>query len=207
MLFLFLVKSSRRDATPLAVPDSVMAYIIHQCWQANSLINTTLFHIRQAHFADCPRRTFFDTDGMFRTAFQLRTVKASYPALCTDMRDNPHYSILGGQCAQQTLKSVAESFASYNQLLKRYFKGEGTRPKMPRYRKRGGLAPLSFPAQALKFKLETGQCKIPVSRENAQFVKEEFGLSELWINGCTGIKPEQIAQLRILPRNGCLYAE
>ena len=191
----------------LAIPDAVMAYLVHQCQQANSLINSGLFYIRQTHFNDCPRKTFFDEYGMFRTAFKLRTVKATYPDLWKAMKDNPHYSILGGQCAQQTLKSVAESFASFNQLLKRYFNGEGTRPKMPRYRKRGGLAPLSFPGQALKFNIETGECRVPVSRENAQFVKDEFGISELWINGCTGIKPEQIAELRILPRNGCFYAE
>ena len=123
------------------------------------------------------------------------------------MKQNVHYVALGGQCAQQTLKSVAESFASFNQLLKRYFGGEGTRPKMPRYRKRGGLAPLSFPGQALKFNLETGECTIPTSKENKEFVKEEFGISELWINGCIGTKPERIAELRILPRNGCFYAE
>ena len=191
----------------LAVPDSVMAYLVYQCRQSNSLINSTLFHIRQAHFAECPRKTFFDGDGMFRTAFKLRPVKASYPTLCKELKNNPHYSLLGGQCAQQTLKGVAESNACFNQLLKRFFNGEGTRPKMPRYRKRDGLAPLSFPAQALKFDLESGKCRIPVSKENAQFVKEEFGISELWLNGCAGIKPEQIAQLRILPRNGCFYAE
>ncbi len=31
--------------------------------------------------------------------------------------------------------------------------------------------------------------------------------SELWINGCVGLKQEQVAELRILPRNGCFYAE
>ena len=191
----------------LTVSDAVMAYLVYQCHQANNLINSTLFHVRQAHFNSCPRKAFFDEDGMFRTAFELKAVKASYPELCKQMRQNVHYVALGGQCAQQTLKRVAESFASFNQLLKRYFGGEGTRPKMPRYRKRGGLAPLSFPAQALKFNIETGECKIPVSRDNAQFVKEEFGISELWINGCAGIKPERIAELRILPRNGCFYAE
>ncbi len=184
-----------------------MAYLVHQCQQANSLINSTLFHIRQAHFAECPRKTFFDDDGLFRTAFKLGAVRTSYPELCKQMRQSLHYGLLGGQCAQQTLKSVAESFASFNQLLKRSFGGEGTRPKMPRYRKRGGLAPISFPGQALKFDLENSQCRIPISRENKESVKDEFGISELWINGCVGIKPEQIAELRILPRNGCFYAE
>ncbi len=184
-----------------------MAYLVHQCQQANSLINSTIFHIRQAHFAECPRKTFFDDDGMFRTAFKLRAVKASYPELWKQMKDSSHYSVLGGQCAQQTLKSVAESFTSFNQLLKRFFGGQGTCPRMPRYRKRSGLAPISFPGQALKFDIETGRCRLPISKENKEFVKDEFGLSELWINGCVGIKPEQIAQLRILPRNGCFYAE
>ncbi len=46
-----------------------------------------------------------------------------------------------------------------------------------------------------------------MSRDNAQFVKEEFGISEQWKNGCAGIKPEGIAELRILPRNRCFYAE
>ena len=191
----------------LAVPDSVMAYLVHQCQQANSLINSTLFHIRQAHFAQCPRKTFFDDHGMFRTAFKLRTVKTSYPKLCKQMKNSPHYGLLGGQCAQQTLKGVVESFASFNQILKRFFNGEGSRPKMPRYRKRGGLAPISFPAQALKFDIENGQCRIAISKENKEFVKEEFGLSELWINGCAGINPNQIAEVRILPRNGFFYAE
>ena len=123
------------------------------------------------------------------------------------MKGNPHYRILGGQCAQQTLKDVAESFASFNQLLKGFFKGEGTRPKMPRYRKKGGLAPITFPAQPLKFEPETGACRLTISLENKQFVKDEFGLSEIWINGCHGIRSEQIVEVRILPRNGCFYAE
>ncbi len=63
----------------LTVSDAVMAYLVYQCHQANNLINSTLFHIRQAHFNSCPRKAFFDEDGMFRTAFELKAVKASYP--------------------------------------------------------------------------------------------------------------------------------
>ena len=191
----------------LAVPDAVKAYLVHQCQQANSLINQTIYTIKQAHFADCPRKTFFDEDGLFRTAFKLRAVKASSPELCKQMKENAHYRILGGQCAQQALKGVAESFTSFNQLLKRFFRGEGTRPRMPRYRKKGGLAPITFPAQPLKFDPETGACRLTISLENKQFVKDEFGLSEIWLNGCHGIRSEQIVEVRILPRNGCFYVE
>ncbi len=191
----------------LNLSDEAMAYLVHQCQHSNSLINASIFRLRQTHFESCPRRTFFDQDEMFRTGFQLRTVKASYPELCQVMKDNFHYQVLGGQCAQQTLKGVVESFASFNQLLRLFFKGEWTKPRMPRYRQKGGLAPISFPAQALTFNIETGDCRIPISKENAQAVKEQFELTQLWINGCYGIKPEQVVEVRIIPRNSCFYAE
>ena len=184
-----------------------MAYLVHQCQHSNSLVNATLFKVRQTHFESCPRSTFFDRDEMFRSGFRLRTVKTSYPELCKFMKDNFHYQVLGGQCAQQTLLGVVEAFASFNQLLRLFFKGEWTKPRMPRYRQKGGLAPISFPAQALTFNIETGDCRIPISKENAQAVKEQFELTQLWINGCYGIKPEQVVEVRIIPRNSCFYAE
>lgn len=107
----------------------------------------------------------------------------------------------------QTLKSVSESFTSFNKLLQLFFNGEVNKPRMPRYRTKGGLAPLSFPAQALQFDIETGECRIPISQENAASVKEHFGLSELRINGTFGIDSKQIVKLQILPRNNELYAE
>ena len=191
----------------LNVSDEAMAYLVHQCQHSNSLINASIFRLRIAHFESCPRSPFFDQDEMFRSGFRLRTVKASYPELWKIMKDNFHYQVLGGQCAQQTLLGVVESFASFNQLLRLFFKGEWTKPRMPRYRKKGGLAPISFPAQALTFNIETGDCRIPISKENAQAVKEQFGLTQLWINGCYGIKPEQVVEVRIIPRNSCFYAE
>lgn len=108
---------------------------------------------------------------------------------------------------KHSLKSVAESFTSFNKLLQLFFKGEVNKPRMPRYRTKGGLAPISFPAQALQFNLETGECRIPISQENVASVKEHFGLAELWINGAFGICQDQIIELRILPRNQEFYAE
>lgn len=185
----------------------VMAYLAHQCQQANSLINSTLYHIRMAHFDVCPKREFFDIDGLFRSEFKTQFVTAKYAELCLILKDNPHYKALGGQCAQQTLKSVAESFSSYNSLLKLFWKGEVNKPRMPNYRTKGGLAPISFPAQALKFDIETGECRIPVSRELSPDLKEQFNCSELSINGAFGIKHEQIVELRIIPKAGDFYAE
>ncbi|XWK91349.1 MAG: transposase [Phormidium sp.] len=183
------------------------AYLIHQCQHSNSLINATLYEIRQSHFATCPRVELFDKDGIYRSEFKTKKVKAAYAQLCLEMKANPHYKVLGGQCAQQTLKSIAESFSSFNQLLDLFFKGEVNKPKMPKYRKKGGLAPITFPAQAVQFNIETGECRIPISQENAAEVKEHFGLTELWINGYFGVDIKQIVEVRILPRNNEFYVE
>ena len=100
----------------LNVSDAVRDYLIYQCQQSNSLTNCTLFQIRQTHFETCERVEFFDQDELYRSEFKTKFVKASYADLCLAMKDNPHYKTLGGQCAQQAIKSVVESFASFNTL-------------------------------------------------------------------------------------------
>lgn len=188
--------------------DVIRSYITHQCRHSNDLANACIFSIRQSHFELCPKNQFFDSDGMYRSVFKTKSVSCSYPDLCLEFKDNPHYKALGGQCAQQTIKSVVESFKSYNKLLPLWFKGElKAMPKMPNYRKKGGLNLISFPGQALQFDMETGECRIPISLENKAFVKDEFGVKELKINGAIGIKAEQIVEVRILPRNNEFYAE
>ncbi len=55
--------------------------------------------------------------------------------------------------AQQILRTVVESFRSYYGLIKAYSEGKITnRPRIPNYRKEGGMATVSYPAQALKLK-------------------------------------------------------
>lgn len=191
----------------LNVSDQVLAYLTHQCQQSNNLNNCAVFQVRQKHFESCERVEFFDKDGFYRSEFKTKRVQASYPELCKSMTDNPHYKALGGQCAQQTLKSVVESFSSFNGLLKLFWQGEANKPKMPRYRTKGGLAPISFPAQALSFDVETGECRIPISRELSPEVKEHLTKSEIKINGAYGISHEQIVELRIIPKNNEFYAE
>jgi putative transposase len=189
------------------VSDEIRDYLIYQCRQSNSLINSAIYQVKQAHFEDCPRGEFFTGDE-FRSGFKLQRVKsAKYADLCLELKDNPHYKALGGQSAQQTLKSVAESFTSYTGILVNFFKGEVARPKMPRYRTKGGLAPITYPVQAVQFDIASGRCRLPVSLEIGADVKELVGVKEIWINGCTGIKVSQICEVRILPRNNELYAE
>ncbi len=138
----------------------VIDYLVYQCRQSNSLINSAIYHIKQSHYSDCPQKEFF-IDDEFRSGFKLQRVKtATYADLCLQLRENPHYKTLGGQSAQQTVKSVAESFTSYNGILADFFSGEAALPKMPRYRTKGRLAPISYPAQAVKFDIESGLMQV-----------------------------------------------
>ncbi len=62
---------------------------------------------------------------------------------------------MAAQSAQQTLKDVQEAISSFNALVDLFFKGEVDRPRIPRYRKSGGLGGLytvTFPLQALSYK-------------------------------------------------------
>ena len=191
----------------LNVTDEVRDYLLYQCRQANNLINSAIYHVRQNHFDGCPRKEFFSGDE-FRSGFKLQRIKtANYAELCSSFKENPHYKALGGQLAQQTLKMVSESFVSYNKILSNFFKGEVNRPSMPSYRTKGGLAPLCYPSQAIQLDIETGQCRLPVSKELGEDVKDLIGAKEIWINGCTGITTSQIKEVRILPRNNNLYVE
>jgi putative transposase len=189
------------------VSDEIRDYLLYQCRQSNSLINSAIYHVKQAYYLVCPQKEYFLGDE-YRIGFKTQRVKtAKYAELCLQFKDNPHYRALGGQSAQQTLKSVSEAFASYNEILSNFFKGEATRPQMPRYRTKGGLASITYPSQAIQFDIETGQCRLPVSLEVGSAIKELIGKKEIWINGCAGIKPSQVREVRILPRNGELYAE
>jgi putative transposase len=190
----------------LNVLDSVRQFFLHQCEESNSFINCAVYQIRQDHFDSCDRVEFFDSSDLYRQGFKTKKVHCSYAELCKVMADNIHYKVLGGQCAQQTLKGVVESFRSFNGLLTRFWKGEGDKPKMPGYRTKGGLAAITYPAQAIRFDRDTGECIIPISREIGTDILT-LGVKEIRINGCTGIKVEQICELRIVPRNGELYAE
>ena len=68
---------------------------------------------------------------------------------------------MGGQQAQQTLKSVVEGVTSYNQLLTSYWSEEiEDRPRIPNYRKKRGLYQSAFPTQAVTYDEYEGICKI-----------------------------------------------
>lgn len=152
------------------------------CSESNKLSNCAIYYGRQIWFKCHKYLGKFDLINEYKT--------------------NPHYQVLHSQAAQQALLSVRESFKSFYELDKKYRKGElEDKPKPPRYRTKGGLSVVSYPKQALK--LVGNQIQIPLGLT----VNRWFGIKNFSITMPSNIKFEDIKELRILPRNGCFYAE
>jgi IS605 OrfB family transposase len=177
---------------------------IDQCEQANSLINCAIYYTKQTHYTKLEQQgdaftTYWRGDEL-RHGWKTYKCQISYPELDKVLKESPHYKAMAAQSAQQTLKSVGESIVSYNGLVNLYYKGEVDRPSLPKYRKKGGLAAVTFPRQALTYK---DGCFYPsISREtkphlivdialplpdfiDSDWVKEVTirpGYGELWID-------------------------
>lgn len=171
----------------LELPAFEQSVIEYLCQQANSLGNCAIYALKRA-------------------TRQAGRVESNYYELDKHLKENRHYKGLFSQAAQQTLTSICESFSSYEALLQKWFKGElADKPKPPRYRKSGGLAGFSYPAQHLGLNeaLETGMIRLPLGST----IKRLEGVSEIFIPAPTNIHPDRIREVRIFPRNRCFYVE
>lgn len=122
--------------------------------------------------------------------------------LSYEHQSSKHYQVLYSQAVQQSLISVYESFKSYRGLLKLWNTGQlEHKPKMPNYRTKGGMAVVSYPKQALK--LENGVIRVPLGT----LCKTWFGIDHFAVEMPSNLKFEEIKELRVVPRNGCFYAE
>ncbi|MFB8795633.1 MAG: transposase [Microcoleus sp.] len=125
-----------------------------------------------------------------------------YPDLYKIAKTNENYGLLYSQVAQQSLKSVAESFTSFRALEKLANQGEiHQKPRLPRYRTKGGMYPVSYPGQALK--VIGNKVRLPLGKKG----KEYFGKDAIWVPLPERIKNCQIEELRLIPRNGEVWVE
>lgn len=143
------------------------AFWVDQCKHSNSLINCAIYHTRQSHYARLESMdnafTIYWCGDELRSRWKTYYCQTTYPELDQVLKDSPHYKSLAAQAAQQTLKLVGESITSYNGLVKAYYNSEIDKPSLPKYRKKGGLAAVTFPRQALTFK--DGYFKPSISKE------------------------------------------
>ncbi|MEO0970564.1 MAG: transposase [Cyanobacteria bacterium J06639_18] len=154
-------------------------YWADQCRNTNSLINCAIYYVKQKHYAalaemDNAESWYWRGDEL-RSGWKTYQCKdISYARLCADLKGSPHYKALAAQAAQQALKSVSESITSYNGLVKAYYRGEVDRPKLLRYRKKNGLAAVTFPKQLLR--LIDGRVYPPISKEIKSHLIDQISL-------------------------------
>lgn len=152
------------------------------CSEANKLSNCGIYYARQLWFKAWSYIGKFD--------------------LVEYYKDHLHYQALHSQVAQQTLSTVYESFRSYYELWSLFLAGKlEFKPSPPNYLKKGGLAVVTYPAQALK--LDNGQIRIPLGNT----VNRWFGLKAFHIPMPTNLNFKFLKEIRILPRNKCFYVE
>ncbi|AOX00464.1 transposase [Moorena producens PAL-8-15-08-1] len=184
--------------------DEEHAFWVFQCQQANSLWNCAVYYSKQKHYHWLQQQeeaftTYWSGDEL---RYGWKTYKCSirYAELCKNLKENPHYKAMAAQSAQQSLKTVAESITSYNQLVGLYYKGTVDRPKLPRYRKKGGLAAVTFPRQALTYK--KGLFCPSISKET----KPEL-ITEIALEPPEFIDPDWVKEVTIRPYLGQLWID
>lgn len=154
------------------------------CSESNKLYNCAVYYARQMYFKEKTYVESFD--------------------IINELKENPHYSTLSAQAAQQTCADVGGGVKSFKSLIKLFWEGRlEFKPNFLNYRKKGGLYLVAFPKQALGNKLRDGQISIPLGRK----IQAWFGLKNFKIDMPSNLEYSDIREIRILPRNGCFYVE
>lgn len=169
----------------LIKPDKELKAVLEFiCGESNKLHNCAVYYARQMHFKA----------RVYVRPFDLNS----------ELKRNPHYGSLCAQAAQQTCGAVGESVKSFKGLIKLFREGGlEHKPKFPNYRTKDGLHLVAYPKQALGKKLQNSQITIPLGQK----VQAWFGLKNFTIQMPSNLDFASLREVRILPRNGCFYAE
>jgi IS605 OrfB family transposase len=165
---------------PEAGTQAVLEYL---CSESNKVYNSALYYARQI---------YFKTNRLVNRA-----------EICSEMAKskNRHFGAMYVSSAQQTCNSVAEALRSFRELMKLWKRGELVdKPRLPNYRKIG-LFTVSYPKRWLK--PTTERIRVPLGTQ----VKAWFGIDAVTIPMPSNLDWASIKEVRILPRNGCFYAE
>lgn len=176
---------------------------VDQCHHANSLINCAVYHVRQSYFSKLENLGAFTTywcGDDLRCGWKTYRSDTTYPELDKVLKDNPHYKGMAAQAAQQTLKTVGEAVTGYNKLVELYYKGEVNKPSLIRYRKKGGLAAVTFPRQTLNY--VNGVFKPSISRET----KPEL-IAEITLTPPSFIDPDWVKEVTVRPYFGQFWID
>jgi lycopene cyclase CruP len=164
--------------SPVGLDLAILEYL---CRESNNLYNCTMFEARKVFF-EC---------GKLLTKIDCQN----------RLKDNKHFQAMPNRAAQPVTHQVGEAIESYKQLVSKSRKGDlNQKPKFPGYRKSGGMNKISF---GTDFKLVGDKIRMPLG----QLCKAWFGLSEFFVPMPSNLDFANIRQVRIVPKNGCFYAE
>ncbi len=163
--------------------EEVKAILEFICSEANKLANCAIYYCRQMLFKASRYVGKYELDET--------------------LKGNIHFKAMRSACAQQICHDVVESFTSYRRLLALWKRGElAGKPRLPNYRKKGGMAVVSCPARWTKL-TEDNQLKIPLGKQ----VKAWFGIDHFLLSMPSNLNYKDIKEFRIVPRNNCFYLE
>jgi putative transposase len=167
------------------------------CSEANKLTNCAIYYARQLWFKTGKIIGKYDLDA--------------------ELKSNLHFKALRSAVAQQCVRSVYESFVSYRQLLRVFKEGQlNVKPRPPKYRKKGGLTLVAYPARWLKLKDKglSPESNSGVYKPRNQIVfslgkqvKAWFAIDSFTLPMPSNLQFSEIKEVRILPRNNSFYAE
>ncbi len=183
-------KPEKKPQVPLGVQQNLIdagselkAILEFICSESNKLHNCANYYARQIWFKT--RR--------FVTKFEIGTYLIQ--------TKNRHFSALPSDAATQTCNAVGESISSFAKLRELWLSGKlETKPNLPNYRK-PGYQLIAYPNQSLR--LIDGKIRFPLGLQ----VNAWFGIKEFFLPMPTNLDFESLREVRILPRNGCFYAE
>lgn len=183
------------------------------CKNASSLKNEALYIVRQEHYErlsqkEDSRHTFWRGDELRWGWNTWYCQSGNYNKLDKELKQSPNYKALPAQAAQQTLKEVAESINAYNGTVEAYYEGTVTdKPKLPKYRKKGGYCSVTIPRQALIWL--NGIAYPSISRTTQQEDERVFGKKDKQIKLVPPkhINPEEVIEVRVRPSLGELWAD
>lgn len=196
MVSLEVEKSYGAQKVRLSLPDLETELVLFLLQQANKLANCAIYAIRQSVI------------WFGRSSFHLEMVKNE---LQTELKENIHYTILHSQAGQSVLHKIAENFNAYQSGVSAFFLGENAiKPKLPKYRKKGGLHEITYPEQALKKKYDESGYPL-LGLPLGWNIKKLYGsdlheIDYVWMPYPTNINPADIVEVTISPQNGDLYA-
>jgi IS605 OrfB family transposase len=157
---------------------AILEYI---CGESNKLHNCATYYARQMWFKAHKYVTSFD--------------------IVKNLTKNVHFSAFPSDAASQTCIAVGEAISSFAKLRELWLNGElENKPKLPNYRA-PGYQLVAYPKRSLK--LIDGQIRFPLGNR----VNAWFGIKEFFLPMPSNLDFDALREVRILPRNGCFYAE